>query len=284
MTDPLSNILLDGFRGLPLKPHMRSMNQLLRVTLGILCCYFWVAHPSLACSLIVKPLIKFDSSEYVFTGQVTRLVGPLESTTFLQKAWGLQIKAEEKVYLPQTPSGDFEVFPFQLWSDCSIAGTGSEELLKKFPLGSKVKVIARAATLLSSESNVDHVRLEVVPGTWSEISRNYYEDGRRMADSQTVFDYKSFKQVSPKDYVESFMPFLDAKGALPDFELRKDLLRLERTRLRSERVKILRRLLYYPACCGGGDYFGIAKHYLQGSKRAKALYLERESLLSKSGQ
>ena len=260
------------------------MNRLLRVTVGILCCYFWVLHPSYGCSLAVKPLIKFDSLEYVFTGQVTGLVGPLESAAFRQKAWGLQIKVDEKVSLPQTRRGDFEVFPLQLWADCSIVGTASEELLKYYPLGSRVKVIARAAKVLPSVLNGDNLRLEIVPGTWSEISRNYYEDGRRMADAQSVFDYKSFKQVSPNDYVESFMPFLDAKGALPDFELRKDLLRLESTRSKAERVRILRRLIYYPACCGGGAYYGIANHYLQDSKRASALDRERENLLLKLAQ
>jgi hypothetical protein len=245
----------------------------------MLCFYFCVLDPSYGCSLVLPPITTFDSTEYIFTGQVVSLVGPIESETFLKKAWGLQIRVEEKIYLPQTPAGDFEVFRFRLGADCSMVGITSEELLKYYPLGSRVRVIARSAKLIQGTSNDNNLRLEIVPFAWGQISRNYYEDGRKMADAQSVFDYKSFKPVSPKDYVQFFMPFLDSKVALPDFELRKDLLRLEAAGSRGERVQILRRLLYYPNCCGAGDYYGIAKHYLQDSQHARSLDSERKSLL-----
>lgn len=245
----------------------------------MMCFYFCVLDSSYGCSIVLPPITKFDSTEYIFTGQVISLVGPIESKSFLQKAWGLQIRVEEKIYLPQTPTGDFEVFRFQLGADCSMVGIASEELLKYYPLGSRVRVIARPAKFVQVTSTGNNLRLEIVPFAWGEISRNYSEDGRKMADAQSVFDYKSFKPVSPKDYDQNFMPFLDSKVGWPDFELRKDLLRLEAAGSRGERVQILRRLLFYPACCGAGDYYGIAKHYLQDPQRVRDLYSERKSLL-----
>ena len=252
----------------------------MKVILGALGCWFLFSQSSFGCSLAVQPFMKFDPSEYVFTGQVMGLIGPFESKTFRQKAWGLQIKVGEKVYLPQTTADYFEVFPFQLWADCSIVGTASEELLKYYPVGSSVKVVAKIAKLLPSRLKGGNIRLEIVPGAWSDISRNHYEDGRQMADAQSVFDYRSFRQVTPADYISSFMPFLDARGALPEFELRKDLLRLSGAKSTNERVRILMRLLYYPSCCGGGEYYGIAKHYLRDPKLARALNRKREAWLN----
>lgn len=252
----------------------------MKVIFCVFYCCFLFSQSAFGCTLAVQPFMKFDPSEYVFTGQVIGIVGPFESKIFRQKAWGLQIKVGEKVYLPQTPAEYFEVFPFQLWADCSTVGTAGEELLKYYPVGSSVKVIAKIAKLLPGRLPGGNIRLEILPGTWSDISRNHYEDGRQMADAQSVFDYKSFRQVTPADYVSSFMPFLDAKGALPEFELRKDLLRLNGAKSRNQRVRILTRLLYYPSCCGGGEYYGITKHYLGDSKLARALIRKREAWLN----
>ena len=183
--------------------------------------------------------------------------------------------------MPETPLGDFEVIPFQLWADCSTNGTNGEELLKHYPVGSTVKVIARAAKLIP-KVNGSNFRLEIVPGSWGDISRNYYEDGRQMADAESEFDYKSFKVPTPNDYVESFMPFLDAKVALPDFELRKDLLRLEKANSKDERLRILTRLLYYPDWGRGGSYYDIANHYLRDPKLAKKLARRHDDILTKT--
>ena len=101
-----------------------------------------------------------------------------------------------------------------------------------------------------------------------------------MSDAKSVFDYKGYKMVTPADYVSDFMPFLDAKGALPDFELRKDLLRLETNKSRSDRIPILERLIYYPICCGPLDYYGVTEHYAS-KKIARLLSDKREAWIEK---
>jgi len=72
------------------------------------------------------------------------------------------------------------------------------------------------------------------------------------------------------------MPFLDAHGVLPEFELRKDLLRLRKATSEAERVKILERLLYYPECCDL-DFLKIAKDYVKNLETLKALNDRREA-------
>ena len=88
-----------------------------------------------------------DPAEYIFTGEVIDFVGPFESKKFRVKAWGLKVKVDETIYLPKAPAGYFEVFPYELWADCSTAGASKEELEKYYPVGSRVKVIAKEAKL-----------------------------------------------------------------------------------------------------------------------------------------
>lgn len=231
---------------------------------------------SVGCSLGVLPLKGFDPAEYVFTGEVTGIVGPFESKKIKGRAWGLKVKVEEAVHLPKTPGGSFEVFPYKLWASCETAGTPGEELEKYFPVGSKVKVIAKAAELLPGEPGAGDLRLEILPGSLGDVTRNDYEDGRPMTSARSVFDYRNYKRVTPADYVKDFMPYLDAHGALPEFELRKDLLRLRNARTRGEKLSVLERLVYYPECCDL-DFTRIVRDHLGGSKAAKALAERRRA-------
>ena len=228
------------------------------------------------CSLAVPPVKGFDPAEYIFTGEVLNIVGPFESKKFQGKAWGLKVKVDEAVYLPKATASYFEVFPYELWADCSTAGTSREELGKYYPVGSKIKVIAKEAKLLPSKLSDGNIRLEDLPGSLGSVSRNYYEDGRQMTSTQSGFDYRNYKRVTPADYVRDFMPFLDAHGLLPEFELRKDLLRLRNAKSEAERVKILERLLYYPECCDL-DFLKIAKDYVKNLETLKALNDQREA-------
>ncbi|MDX6614845.1 MAG: hypothetical protein QOD75_4031 [Blastocatellia bacterium] len=225
---------------------------------------------SFSCSIAISPIKGFDPAEYVFTGVVMDFVGPLQSKKFLQKAWGLKIKLEDSVYLPKTPTSYFEVFPYELWADCSIVGTSKEELAKYYPIGSKVKVIAKEAKALPHRLPNGNIRLEDLPSSLGSISRNYYEDGRRMTDAAAVFDYQSYKRVGPNDYVRDFMPFLTAHSLLPEFELRKDLFRLRSAKTEAVKIKILERLMYYPRP-SIFDFESIIKSYIDNPQTAKTL-------------
>jgi hypothetical protein len=230
---------------------------------------------SIGCSLGIPPLRGFDRNEYIFMGEVVGIVGSFESSKFRERAWGLRIRIDDTVYLPRTPANYFEVIPYELWADCSTAGTSEEKLIREFPIGSKVKVIAKEAKLLPSGLGGGNIRLEILPGSLGNISRNYYEDGRPMTSSQSVFDYQAYRRTMPSDYTESFMPFLDAQVLLPEFELRKDLLRLKNARTEGEKVSILQRLIFYPECCDF-DFHRITRNHIRNRRVRGSLIKRRE--------
>jgi hypothetical protein len=224
----------------------------------------------------VPPVKGFDPAEYIFTGEVISIVGPFESKKFKGKAWGLKVKVDEAIYLPKAPASYFEVFPYGLGVDCSTAGTSKTELEKYYSVGSKIKVIATEAKLLPGRPGGGNIRLEDLPSSTGSVSRNSYEDGRQMTSAQAVFDYRNYKEVAPAEYVRGFMPFLDARVRLPEFELRKDLLRLRKAKSGAERFGILERLLYYPGRWDI-DFAKIAKDYVKQPETLKALNDRREA-------
>jgi hypothetical protein len=217
---------------------------------------------SYGCTLNGKTLSKFDPTKYVFIGKVGGYTKPLEfkktkpenrisetiapETGAPEKAVGLIVKIKESVFLPETPAADFEVFPLELGADCSILGTDETALQRQFPIDAEIRVVAKKTQILPAASDGKNIRLEIRPGEAESIAGNFYENGERMTNVDSIFDYRNFKQPTPADYTESFMPFLDAKTLLPDFEARKDLLRLEKSKSRTEKSQILNRLLYLP--------------------------------------
>ena len=231
---------------------------------------------SSGCTFGLKALKEFDTAEYVFTGEVMGVVGPFESSEFEGRAWGLKVKVEEAVHLPKRPRAAFEVFPYHTWSDCTTAAASREELEKSYPVGSKVKVIATAAKLLKGRPGGGDLRLEIPPGGAGSVTRNYYDDGRRMTSANSVFDYRSYRRDTPETYEEGSALSRYAHRVLPEFELRKDLLRLKNARGVAERVSILERLVYYPECCDL-DFFVIAKKHLGESEAFRALVARRRA-------
>jgi hypothetical protein len=229
---------------------------------------------SFGCTLAISPLKGFDKSEYVFIGEVFEVVGPFESEKFFGKAWGLRVKVVEPIYIPKAPSRYFEVFDYGLASDCSTLGMPKDEISKSYPIGSIIKVIAKEAKLLPSTSSDDNLRLEIFTGSLGSISRNSYEDGKPMTSAHTVFDYRAYKKTPPKDWVEDIQT---AYYFLPQFEVRKDILRLERAKTQAEKIKILERMLYYPNCCNL-DYHQIVKTYINAPNIRRTLIKKREKV------
>ncbi len=61
---------------------------------------------------------------------------------------------------------------------------------------------------------------------------------------------------------------------MPDFELRKDLLRLSKTRSEARRIAILERLVYYPPLII--DYSAIVKNHIRNRRVIRVLKEKRE--------
>ncbi|NNE99486.1 MAG: hypothetical protein HKN25_10750 [Pyrinomonadaceae bacterium] len=189
---------------------------------------------SFGCFLVVKPLEKFDLSEFVFIGTV---IGYVEN----DKADGVIVRIKEEVYLAEHSKLDFEVYPFGLSADCSTFGLTKYTLSKAYPINTEVRVIAKKSKELLQE-NGQRLRLDILPGSRGSIVKNYDKKQRRMTSRNSVFDYRSFKT----NYGDS-----KAKRSLREFELRKDLLRLSNAANQQQRTAILERLFFYAiSCCG----------------------------------
>ena len=209
------------------------------------------------CSMILMPITQFDSEEYILTGKVVGFVGPQKLKYVTGDAWGLLVEAAEKVHSPKTPTRYFEVFPFEIESDCSSQGRSKERLSRDYPLGSKVFVIAKESKFdASSDGNV---RLVISPFGNGLLSTIGLQEEQVSATS--VYDYRAY---------------IEAQKALPIFELRKELLRLRQVSSEEEKEKVLRRLVYFPQKFLL-DYKEIVELHLKDKGIAAQLIAEREA-------
>jgi hypothetical protein len=222
-----------------------------------------------ACTLAGKSLTEFDKTEFIFIGEVVGYSdsGSLKATGGASlNASGLLIKIKEKIFLP-TQSDDFDVLDLKLMSDCSIEGETPSETRSEYPIGTEVRVIAKAPTLTQGASTWP--RLEVRPDEPGQLVANGDGKTKKLTDATSVFDYKQYKF----DIESSAAYYL-----LPNFELRKDLLRLEETHSQAGRDAILARLSFSPPDLDA-DFFTISMKYSISEPAGRELYerkLKRE--------
>lgn len=241
--------------------------KLIPVLIFILFSFFQTAYP---CSLIIDEIGKFDRTEFVFIGEVVGYTKPVKFKKAKKDAFGLVVKIKEKVYLPRTLIQHFELFPLGLRADCSLSGAKLRHLKFDFPVGSEIRVIAKQAKILPKSTSDKRIRLEDRPGELGGIALNRYSHGRKMSSPSSIFDYKSHSFDSNKDS--------DSKYLLPAFEIRKDLLRLSKTKKQKERNKILDRLLFAPGS-SFLDHSLLFDNYTS-SKAESRRYFEKQLKLS----
>src|SRR5687768_10060073 len=198
-----------------------------------------LAEVSWGCTLIVYPITKFDPSEYIFVGEVMRVVGPVKHKYISGEAYGLLVRVQGEVFLPRKPVNNFEVFPHKGQPDCSWVAWSKEELLKSYPIGSKVRVIGKEP--LGIEKPRGTIRL------WPTSPGGVANDNDANVWLKREYDYETYDR---RDY------------GLPDFELRKDLLRLSRIKSEAGRIAILERLVHYPPLLII-DYSAIVKSHIR---------------------
>lgn len=209
------------------------------ILLTIFLCAAGFVQSGLACSLITTPIGKFDEGEFIFIGKVTgytasvKLRAAKPGRSF--ETHGLIVDVKESVYLPERSGSKFEVFPIDLWADCSRGGFTLKDLQKGFPVGIEIRVIARKAKVVPQVENGPVIRLEDYPGTLSITSPNTDEAGRSVTSSASVYDYSSYDLSKDRES--------PVRSDLPSFEARKDLLRLKNAVSQKERDSILERLM-----------------------------------------
>jgi hypothetical protein len=176
------------------------------------------------CSLLVLPPIEVDPEEFVFIGTVTELTelpghGPERDPT--DPVVGVRVRVRESILRPRRvrASEEYVVHPFSLGIDCAKNHKSKQWILEDYAPGTEVWVIARK---LDSGSDID---LEVWEGDGAYMVPNT----KPLTSAKSVSDYRKIKA-----------------SLLPEFELRKDLLRLHQSSSDREREKILMRLAFYP--------------------------------------
>jgi hypothetical protein len=232
---------------------------------------------SFACQLTMpSPLTEFDSSEYVFIGEVTDVVGPLWSDRVRGEAWGLRIAVKEKVFLPRSPATYVEVYEYGLAASCEAFSIGRESLFKSYPIGSVVRVIAKESTHFASRLPNGDLRLDGGPFNQRAIVSKVYSDEPFFSRASSVYDFRTPVDLDAYEKRRKNSGDGDAlwwwyRGVVK-FELRKELLRLRNAASASERAVILERLAYYPRSVDAEiDYPMIAKSHIKDPNRRKAL-------------
>lgn len=256
---------------------------------------------SFSCSIFYPPIDKFDRTEYVFIGKV---IGVTEEATSQLKAsqpkpisqtWGLIIELEYEVFLPKKPKKYFEVYPFELAGSCGSIGTHKQTLLNSFPIGTQIRVIAHESNFFKNSAKSQNIKLDVASWRRESLQRNTFSDGTSMTTLDSVFNYNDFyislaNNNSQPTYIErNYKTFpaiykqdeesliIESQFTIPFFELKKDLLRLEKTSSEKERFEILERLLYY-ARSNAFKFEVIAKRYLHNREELNRLLRKKEEL------
>jgi hypothetical protein len=197
----------------------------------------------------VGPISGFDREHYIFIGEVVEVI---ESVNFKSRgvksdAVGLKIKVSENIYLPKLASY-YEVFPLRLTSWCGLMSE-TKEVREHYPVGSQVRVVAKEATTFKDEPVSSAIRLETSIYNKGSISRNDLS-AKLKTSAKTIFDYENFsyKTFASNQYPTAVAERIDAasNNFLPEFELRKDLFRLQKVKSEAEKIKILERLVFYP--------------------------------------
>ncbi|HLL76633.1 MAG TPA: hypothetical protein VK421_15370 [Pyrinomonadaceae bacterium] len=235
------------------------------------------ARPAARCTLAIKPLEKFDGAEYVFTGRVAEIVGPLRSERAGQ-VWGLLVEVGEKVHAPSDLGARAEVFPFHLGDDCSDVPWDKENLTRFFPVGMKVRVIAVKSLVFKEPAADGAVRLDADLYDNGQVARNEL-GGAQMTSATTVFDYAAFKWPEEEETDEN-EPLLEARWSLPRFELRKDLLRLREADAEAARLQILERLVAYPSRYDF-KFDVVARLYVKDEQALAELLKKREEAVAR---
>ena len=229
------------------------------------------------CTLANKPLDKFDDAEYVFTGRVAEVVGPLRSKRS-GAVWGLLLDVDERVHAPSQLGARAEVFPFHLGDDCSDVPWDKEDLTRFFPVGAKVRIVAVKSKTFKEPAADGALRLDAYLYDNGLVSRNEL-GGARMTSAANVYDYAAFKRPEEEETNEN-EPVLEARWSLPRFELRKDLLRLRQAGTEADRLQILERLAAYPSTYDF-KFDVVARRHVKNDQALAALLKKRDEAVAR---
>ena len=240
------------------------------------------ASVGVACSISYKPFDKFDSEQYVFIGSVAEIVSQkyssedffydaqtkrYSSKTIVKDGYGLRIRLTENIFLP-APQNSYDVFPLYLTASCGLIGWEEADVLEAFPIGSKVAVVATEPTLYAKKT-AGEIKVLEINLRGGSLNRLDTPGKTLQTSADSVFNYKA---LSKKDSGAVSHPL--------NFELHKDLLRLQNAARDEDKVDIIERLLYYPYFWRL-DFTGIVEREIKDAKTRTTLTAQWEEIKQK---
>lgn len=196
------------------------------------------------CSLYIAPVSDFDTAHYIFIGEIVKIIKNVEyeSQGVKDEAVGFKVKVSENIYSPKQAIY-FEVFPLHLTASCGLR-SDPKKLLDQFSVGSQVRVVAKETTVFKNNPGENSiVRLDTSIYNRGSFSKNDVS-ANLQTSAKSVYDYSGFAPKQRKTAADDAL--VASNYNLPEFELRKDLLRLKESKSEDEKLKIVERLVFYP--------------------------------------
>lgn len=207
-----------------------------------------------SCTIVVMPPTRFDFEEFVFIATVRGYTENQNFSDVDSLASALVLGVIDTIHFPSN-SHSVILYPFGYNSMCGQTGIHKTGLSKRYPVGSILYVVARHFMIFGDSTDTDGILLTT--RTYGGTLLTRIADQLAYTDSKTELNYKSYikKASRLKKKIEDADLYLRNEKYqtyewLPYFEIRKDLLRLQRAEAETERVKIITRLarskLYSP--------------------------------------
>ena len=217
-------------------------------------CFLCQTYKSIfACSMIYKPPVKFDSTEYIFIGRITDYTGPLFSDSLGRSFQGLVVEVIDPIYMPNTAYGKLRIVPYVLGAACELTTWDQKSFEQQYPPGTELRIVGRESVFIRNDDPLKNIILDISPYNMFTLSRNFKEPAILFSTKNSVYDYryacidssKSFKSLlsiyslsEPEDLYLSFQEQYH-------FELRKDLYRLSVAPSDAGKEEIIKRLFSF---------------------------------------
>jgi len=263
-SDILHTSKLHGRCLLPARKTPSQIHTLSRVGALLLISLMSLAAPglsALACTIVTEPYSSFDRAEYVFYGEVTgyassKQLCPENPLAPCDASWGLVLRVVKPVHLPSPNVKEVELYSFGMESDCSRTIL-DESWIHKVPIGTLMAVAAKELPQSQSGSPRDRIALD--NDRLRSVAVRLPAESNISELARSRFDYSCYWD--------------SANHPIRDFEIRKDMLRLESAKSEADVLEILFRLVECATYFDEEDSVvrQVARRYLKSSGARKRL-------------
>ena len=237
--------------------------------------FIMIASEAPACQLTMPaPLAAFDASLFVLTGTVREIVGPVVARDVTGEAFALRVAVDERLHSPEPVAGVVDILEYNLGAGCDAIGMSRADLRNRFPPGTRVRIVARAATKVPAARAGEPTRLEAGPFNAHALLGPIYSEEPLSASLAGVYDFATPIDIARLERIDAKRFEWSWYDGVVGFETIKELLRLETARTDAERVAILRRIRNLPSA-RSIDFDGLVRTHVRDSAIAAELLPQR---------